>query len=124
MSINPNYTQINAADQLPDPTSVYNYWGSVLSLRKKYLDVFVYGDFVLVDRDNEHLFAYTRQFHDQKALVICNFTDQTVKWDAKLHMLGEVKDVLLDNYGVSEKYLGEESWALRPYEAVVLLIAS
>jgi hypothetical protein len=33
-----------------------------------------------------------------------------------------VLDVLLNNYGVSEKYRGEESWPLRPYEAVVLLV--
>ncbi|EED13699.1 oligo-1,6-glucosidase [Talaromyces stipitatus ATCC 10500] len=109
MSINPNHTQINAENQLPDPTSAYNYWRSVLSLRKKWLGVFVYDDFVLVDRGNEQLFVYTRQYQDQKALVICNFTVQMVKWGVKLHMLAEVKEVLLNTYGVSENYLGEET---------------
>lgn len=122
MSVNPNYTQINAESQVSDPTSVYNYWRSVLGLRKKYLDIFVYGDFVLVDRDNEHLFAYTRQFENQKALVVCNFTDRAVEWDSAANLVGEVKEVLLDSYGVSEKFRGEQRWALRPYEAVVLLV--
>lgn len=120
MSVNPNHTQINAESQISDPTSVYNYWRSVLSLRKKYLDVFVYGDFLLVDRDNENLFAYTRQFEDQKALVVCNFTDRTVEWDSVESLIGgEVKEVLLNNYGMGEKFRGD----LRPYEAAVLLVA-
>ena len=105
MSVNPNYTQINAENQVSDPTSLYNYWRSVLSLRKKYLDIFVYGDFVLVDRDNENLFVYTRQFEDQKALVACNFTDRTVEWDSAEDLVGEAKEVLLNNYGTGEKFM-------------------
>ncbi|PCG93727.1 Glycoside hydrolase, superfamily [Penicillium occitanis (nom. inval.)] len=120
MSVNPNYRHINAESQVSDPASVYNYWRSVLGLRKKYLDIFVYGDFVLVDRDNENLFAYTRQFEDQKALVVCNFTDRRVEWDSvEILVGGEGKEVLLDNYGASERFKG----GLRPYEAVVLLLA-
>lgn len=119
MSVNPNYPHINAESQVSDPASVYNYWRSVLSLRKQYLDIFVYGDFELVDRDNENLFAYTRQFEDQKALVVCNFTDRRVEWDSVENLVGgEVKQVLLDNYGAGEKFKGE----LRPYEAVVVLV--
>lgn len=124
MSVNPNHTQINAESQVSDPTSVYNYWRSVLGLRKKYLDMFVYGDFVLVDRDNENIFAYTRQFGNQQALVVCNFTDRMIEWDSTKNLIrGEVKEVLLNNYGVSERFSGEESWVLRPYEAAVLLVA-
>lgn len=121
MSVNPNHTQINAEDQLSDPRSIFNYWRSVLNLRKKYLDIFVYGDFVMVDKDSEELFAYTRQFDDQQTLVLCNFTDQTIKWDPAANGVGPAKEVLLNNYGVSEKYQGE-AWPLRPYEAVVLLV--
>lgn len=120
MSVNPNYRHINAESQVSDPASVYNYWRSVLGLRKKYLDIFVYGDFELVDRDNENLFAYTRQFEDGKALVVCNFTDRRVEWDSVEDLVGgEEKEVLLNNYGASERFKGE----LRPYEAVVLLLA-
>jgi glycosidase len=120
MSVNPNYRHINAESQVSDPASVYTYWRSVLGLRKKYLDIFVYGDFVLVDRDNENLFAYTRQFEHQKALVVCNFTDRRVEWDSVENLVGEEgKEVLLDNYGASERFKG----GLRPYEAVVLLLA-
>jgi glycosidase len=70
MSVNPNYKEINAESQVSDPTSVFNYWRSVLNLRKKYLDVFVYGDFVMVDKASEQVWAYTRQFEDQQTLVL------------------------------------------------------
>ncbi|KAL1968129.1 hypothetical protein VTN77DRAFT_2260 [Rasamsonia byssochlamydoides] len=122
MSVNPNHTTINAEAQISDPNSPYSYWRSVLSLRKKYLDIFVYGDFVLLDRHSEEVFAYTRQYEDQQALVLCNWTDRAVVWDPAANGIGKVKDVLLNSYGVSEKYAGEK-WALRPYEATVLLVS-
>lgn len=121
MSVNPNYTEINAEVQVSDPSSIFNYWRSVLNLRKKYLDIFVYGDFVMLDRRSEDVFAYTRQFEDQQALVLCNWTDRTIMWEPAAHGVGQVQDVLINSYGVSEKYQ-DEKWPLRPYEATVLLV--
>lgn len=121
MRVNPNYVEINAETQVSDPNSVFSHWRSVLALRKKHLDIFVYGNFVMLDKASEEVFAYTRQYEDQQALVLCNFTDKALKWDPAANAVGKVQDVLLNNYGVSEKYRGE-TWELRPYEAVVLLI--
>lgn len=124
MSVNANYKQINAEAQVADPNSVFNYWGSVLSTRKKYLDIFVYGDFVMVDGASEQVWAYARRYENQHALVLCNFTDQPIQWDRAANGVGTVQEVLLNNYGVSDKFQGgAETWALRPYEAVVLLVS-
>lgn len=119
MSVNPDYTRVNAEAQVNDPNSTYHFWAKVLGLRKKYLDIFVYGNYELVDPDSQAIFAYSREYDGQKALVVCNWTDDDLQWDAAGNGVTGVKEVLLDNYPdvqVSGK------WSLKPYEAVVALI--
>jgi glycosidase len=125
MSVHPNYTTVNAAAQVSDPASVFHYWRTVLRVRKEFLDIFVYGDFAMLDRDSEQVWAYTRRSEEQQAaLVLCNFTGQTVEWDAAAHKVGRVQEVLLDNYGGGqEKYQGA-AWSLQPYAAAVLLLST
>ncbi|KAB8236999.1 hypothetical protein ETB97_006272 [Aspergillus alliaceus] len=125
MSVNPNYARgINAEAQVSDPNSTYHYWASVLGLRKKYLDIFVYGNYDQVDRDSQEIFAYSRQYEDQKALVLANWTECMLEWDSSSHGVKDVKDVLLNTYDsvsdAKERFSGTK-WTLRPYEAVVLL---
>jgi glycosidase len=126
MSVNPDYAYINADAQTKDPNSTYHYWASVLGLRKKYLDIFVYGNYELVDPASQDIFAYTRQYDAQRALVLCNWTDRTLQWDSAANGVKGAKEVLLSNYGsaeeVQQRILGEEKWPLRPYEATVLLV--
>ncbi|KAJ5632797.1 glycoside hydrolase [Penicillium lividum] len=124
MSVNPNSTTINAEAQVNDPNSPYRFWGKVLGLRKKFLDVFVYGDWVLIDQPNQEVFAYTRQYGEDKALVVCNWTEQTIDWDATSNGIDGVKAVLLDNYDTAEatQHFTGGKWSLRPFEAVVFLV--
>jgi glycosidase len=125
MSVNTDYVQVNAEAAVKDPNSTYHYWATVLKLRKKYLDIFVYGNFTLLDKQSQEVFAYTRQYGDQKALVLCHWTGQTLEWDAASNGIRGVKDVLLNTYeGVeeaSQRFSGDK-WTLRPFEAVVLLV--
>lgn len=126
MSVNADYVKCNAADELRDPNSTFHYWASVLALRKKYLDIFVYGNYELVDPPNEEVFAYTRRYQDEdrKALILCNFTAKNVQWDAQKNGI-KVKDVLLSDYEKTESVkgrFGSGVWSLRPYESAVLLV--
>jgi alpha-glucosidase len=125
MSVNPEYTRVNAEDQVKDPQSLYHFWASVLKLRKAYLDIFVYGNYELVDRDNQELYAYTRTYGTSKALVLANWTDRELSWDAATHKVGQFKEILLDTYEASSaaqgRFLGRQ-WTLRPYEAAVILL--
>jgi len=150
MSINPDYVRVNAEAEVQDPNSTYHFWAAVLGLRKKHLDTFVYGDYKLVDGSNEEIFAYTRQYNGsgrtsvphesnllnkidprvensagQKALVVCNWTEKDVEWDAAGNGFAKVKDVLLDNYEGSKEAaqrISGDKWPLKPYEAVVVLV--
>ncbi|KAJ5220265.1 alpha-amylase [Penicillium chermesinum] len=125
MSVNPDFERVNAEAQVKDPNSPYRFWGSVLGLRKKYLDIFVYGDWVSVDSPSEEVFAFTRQYESQKALVVCNWTPKTIEWDASNNGVSNIKEVLLSNYGSAAdtaQRLASGKWSLRPFEAVVALI--
>lgn len=99
MRVNDNYKAINAASQTSNPRSVYHTWRQVLEKRKALKDIFVYGDFALVDGNsggNERIFAYKRTVEDgsgRSALVVCNFSREEVTWVAPGEM--QPKEVLL-----------------------------
>lgn len=122
MSVNPDYLNTNAERQVNDPNSTYNFWASVLRLRKHELDIFVYGDYRQVDRDSEEVFAFVR---GGKVLVLANFTDKEVEWDSKAHGVRNTKEVLINNYegaGTATRRILTEKWILRPYEAIVVML--
>jgi glycosidase len=125
MSVNDDYVRVNAAAAVEDPNSTYHFWASVLNLRKKHLDLFVYGDWKIVDAPSQEVFAYTRQYEDQKALILCNWTENNATWDALSNGICAVKSVLLNNYErsaeASKRFSGGK-YALRPYETFVLLV--
>ena len=110
MPINPNYPQINAEAALADPNSVFHYYRKLIQLRKTY-DVFRSGSFTLLCPEDENIFAYTRDTEQEHLLVVCNFTDELLDFDAPEAFRGA--QMLLNNYE-------EASQKLRPYEAAIL----
>lgn len=113
IKINPNYRIINAAQQIDDPDSIFACYKELICLRKKY-PVFIDGDFQLLLKENEDIFAYTRADTHFRLLVICNFHDQTVSCPLKE---SEVSGQLLIS---SYKDAGNIE-VLRPYEARMYL---
>ena len=110
MPINPNYTKINAEAALADPDSVFHYYRKLIQLRKTY-DVLRSGSFTLLCPEDEQIFAYTRDTEQEHMLVVCNFSAETLDFDAPENFRGA--QMLLNNYA-------EESPRLRPYEAAIL----
>lgn len=110
--VNPNYKTINVAQQLEDDHSVLQFYKDLIKLRKSN-DVYVYGQFDLVDAENSQVFAYTRTLNEKQVLIVGNLTNHeaelTVPFDIS-H--GEVK---LFNYDVKVNLK-----QLRPYEACVI----
>lgn len=76
MRANDDYDVCNARQQVGDKKSVLAYWRQMLDLRRQHKDLFVYGDFELVDEADENLFIFTKENNGSKALVVCNFTKQ------------------------------------------------
>jgi oligo-1,6-glucosidase len=75
LPVNPNYKQINAAQEESDPASVLNYVRALIKLRSGTL-AFVYGDYLDLDPANDHIFAYTRTLGGEKYLVVENFSSR------------------------------------------------
>jgi glycosidase len=119
--VNPSYSIINAASQTSSPDSVFSYWSQILKLRKEWKDIFIYGDFKLVDEGNEDVFAYTRSFGKEKVLVVANFRERNVGWSipAGLEIIVD-REVLIGNY---ERGKGDgEGLELRPFEAFAVFV--
>jgi len=120
MTSNPNHTSINAESQVDDAASTFNYWSSMLAARKKYKDVVVYGNFTLLDSEEEKIVAYKRQAETgETMLVLCNFSPDTLQWEGEV---GEVREVALSNYGRTLSDFKDGKVALEAYEACALLL--
>ena len=122
MPVNPNYKRINAAAQIGDEDSVYNYYRKLISLRKEY-PIIVNGDFELVGENNADVFAYLRHWKDQILWVACNFTDRMQKIVSPSSNRAEYRKwhVICDNYSPSGYPFEKGQIELRPYEAVAIL---
>ncbi|KOY14874.1 glycoside hydrolase family 13 protein [Paenibacillus xylanivorans] len=113
--VNPNYTEINAEESMNNPNSIYQYYKTLIQLRKEH-EVIIYGDYELLYPEDTNLFAYTRTLGGTKLLVLCNFYGKIVPFQIPREFAGD-KRLLISNYsdGVSEN-------ALRPYEARMYLL--
>lgn len=114
IKVNPNYREINAAGQISDENSVFGCYRELIRLRKKY-PVYAEGEFRMLCREDENVFAYLREDEEYQLLVICNFHDGTVQ-----NPLGEPDagmKLLVGNY--PEACRGA---VLRPYEAGMYLL--
>jgi glycosidase len=119
MRVNDNYTEVNAASQTSDPNSVYSCYRHVLQKRKEHIDVFVYGNFLLVDDANEKVFAYSRRADNgDTAIVVCNFSTDSVAWK----LPGEAREVLASPTGRTPDDLNSGEIKLAPCEAFAVLL--
>lgn len=122
MPVNPNYKVINAAAQIGDEDSVYNYYRKLISLRKEH-PIIVNGDFELVGEDDADVFVYLRHWKDQILWVECNFTDRMQKIVSPSSNHAEYRKwhVICDNYSPSGDAFEKDQIELQPYEAVAVL---
>ena len=110
--VNPNYAKINAAEALKDQNSIFHYYKKLIRLRKEE-PILIYGTFELFCPEDEHIFAYTREWKGKKWLAVGNFYEKSACFD--YHGKGRA---LLSNYEqASETRL--EQMKLRPYEASI-----
>ncbi len=106
INVNPNYKTINAAAQVNDPNSIYNFYKQLIALRHAH-DIIVYGEMDLLYEDAHDLFAYTRSYNDEKITVLANWSDHEVTYD-----LTPEGDLLITN----DKDVTPHT--LKPYQAV------
>ena len=113
--VNPNYRQINVAEQQGRDNSVLSYYKKLISLRKMN-PVIIYGAYELLNADSEEIFAYRRSLDEVSLLVVCNFSDGKVPYALPKEFEGG--NILIKNY---ERNFAEKDIILEPFETFVLL---
>ena len=113
--VNPNYGEINAADQIGREDSVFSFYKELVKLRKG-KPVIVSGECRLLDPESEDVFVYERSFHEEHLLVVCSFAEKELLWRLPEEMAGQAAKRVIGNY--EGQQWGPELM-LRPYEASV-----
>ncbi len=113
IKINPNYKEINAAEQVEDEDSIFGCYKELIRLRKEY-PVFMEGNFQMLLKEDEAIFAYVREDDTAELLVVCNFFDKTVSCPLEERMAS--MKLLIGNYKETSQMT-----ILRPYEARMYL---
>jgi oligo-1,6-glucosidase len=113
LAVNPNYTQINAAQELADPASVYNYVRQVIALRAQ-SPAFVYGDYQDLDPTDPKVYAYTRTLETNQFLVVENFSSQPTTYTLPNHL--KAAHQLLSDYAAPAEDQAS-TLHLQPWEA-------
>lgn len=112
--VNPNYTKINAKDQVNREDSVFKYYQKLIKLRHE-SELIVYGTYDLILDDDKDIYAYIRTLGDEKLIVYCNFSENTREVELPEEFVNG--KVLISNYSDAK---ANQKITLRPYEAIVI----
>lgn len=115
LKVNPNYTSINAKDQLDDPDSVRSFYKKLIALRKapEFKETVVYGTLEPYLEEQHNLMAYYRKA-DKTLLVIGNYQKEA----QEVKLPGSYRQVLLNNY---PDLMNEENvLKLHGYQVIIL----
>ena len=112
--VNPNYTKINAKDQVNREDSVFKYYQKLIKLRHE-SELIVYGTYDLILDDDKDIYAYIRTLGDEKLIVYCNFSENTREVEIPEEFVNG--KVLISNYSDAKT---NQKITLRPYEAIVI----
>jgi glycosidase len=109
---NPNFENINVEDSERGKYSILNFYRRVIQFRKDH-PTLVYGDYESIENQNEQIYAYRRWDERNEFLIVLNFSDQTVDFNAIIKGL----ELLIYNYSDAT-----EDFLMRPWEAKVFRV--
>ncbi|UII76350.1 alpha-glucosidase [Flagellimonas sp. HMM57] len=120
LKVHPNHKRgLNVDEQEKDKSSVLNYFKKMVQIRKDHLGL-VYGDYQLLLKDNEEVYAYTRSMGSENYLILLSFS--TEKATFQLENLTSANLELLISNDVSKTLKHNTSFELNPYQACVYKI--
>lgn len=116
--VNPNYTEINAEKEMADRDSVFHYYRKLIALRRfsEWSEVIVYGNYQLLAPEDPYVFAYTREYREQKLLVICNVSEKETPFEIPGSVSWKKEERLIGNY---ENQTLTRKMEMKPWEAMV-----
>lgn len=114
MRVNESYKEINAASQVDDPDSLYNYWKKALQVRKELRNALIYGDLEILDYENKKVFSYLKAGTEITVYVVLNFTLEDLEFKPAVD--GKLELVLTNQTKIREGVLS-------PYESRVYTVS-
>lgn len=117
LGVNPNYADINVAESLKDPNSIYHFYKEMIALRRDN-EALIYGSYELVLPLHKQVYAYKRQGDSETYLVVVNVFNDSAEVDLTPF---DLKELVLTNYEVPNSL--EKDIQLRPYEARLYRLA-
>lgn len=120
--VNPNYTQINAKEQLDRADSVFRYYQKLIGLRRNSpdKDLIVYGKYDLILPEHPQIFAYTRTLEGKKLLTVCNLSGEGAKLELPEELKGRKSRLLIANW--PEAPAAPADMTLAPWQAAVWVL--
>lgn len=120
--VNPNYTQINAKEQLDRADSVFRYYQKLIGLRRNSpdKDLIVYGKYDLILPEHPQIFAYTRTLEGKKLLTVCNLSGEGAKLELPEALKGRKSRLLIANW--PEAPAVPADMTLAPWQAAVWVL--
>ena len=115
LKVNPNYTELNAAQEERDEDSVLAWYKKMIGLRlhSQWSELISEGTFAPAYREEKNLIAYRRRFEGKALLVLCNMQPE----ERELKLSAAYRQVLADNY--KEAAFTGNTVRLRPYEVLI-----
>lgn len=117
LGVNPNYADINVAESLKDPNSIYHFYKEMIALRRDN-EALIYGSYELVLPLHKQVYAYKRQGESETYLIVVNVFNDSAEVDLTPF---DLKELVLTNYEVPNPL--EQDIQLRPYEARLYRLA-
>lgn len=116
MLVNPNYKEINVADNEARQGSLLNFYRKAIAYRKG-KDVIIHGEFRLIYPKDKNVFAYVREYQGKRLLVIANYKNKKVKFKLPKDLTFAKATLALSNYADASPQPKDAT--LREYEALV-----
>lgn len=114
LKLNPNYKTINVAAEQQDESSILNYYKKMIKLRKAD-HLLIYGKYDLILPDDEQVYAYTREWNGEKAVIVVNMFGREAQITLPEELNSYRFELVLSNLHNSASY--EQHMTLAPYEA-------
>ncbi len=118
ISVNENHRgKVSVKVQEEDQYSPLQYFRKMVSIRKEHIGL-VYGQYELIDSNNEQVYAYLRSWNQDRFLVMLNFSTETLTYSLPKEINYNANKLIISNDRVRDDKTYKE-FMLRPYQAVV-----
>lgn len=117
LKVNDNYADINVAESIADPNSIYHFYKKMIQIRKS-SETLIYGSYEIIEENHPSVYAYLRHGVEEDYLIVVNMFEEHEKMDFTAYHLSEL---VLTNYKITDPLAKE--FTLRPYEARMYKLA-